>query len=59
MNRIAAQNARDRKRSYVVDLERKLAEVEAKVCGCVCVCVCTRMCVTYPYVLMTTSKLSF
>lgn len=32
MNRIAAQNARDRKKSYVVDLERKLAELEAKVC---------------------------
>lgn len=32
MNRIAAQNARDRKKSYVVDLERRVAELEAKVC---------------------------
>lgn len=31
MNRIAAQNARDRKKSYVVDLERRVAELEAKV----------------------------
>lgn len=32
MNRVAAQNARDRKKNYVIDLERRLAELEAKVC---------------------------
>ena len=32
MNRIAAQNARDRKKVYVDDLERRVAELEAKVC---------------------------
>lgn len=32
MNRVAAQNARDRKKTYVLDLERRLAELEAKVC---------------------------
>lgn len=30
MNRVAAQNARDRKKNYVLDLERRLAELEAK-----------------------------
>jgi hypothetical protein len=30
MNRIAAQNARDRKKNYVDDLERRVAELEAK-----------------------------
>jgi hypothetical protein len=32
MNRIAAQNARDRRKNYVEDLERRVAELEAKVC---------------------------
>ena len=32
MNRIAAQNARDRKKVYVDDLERRVTELEAKVC---------------------------
>ena len=31
MNRIAAQNARDRKKNYVEDLEKRVAELEAKV----------------------------
>ena len=32
MNRIAAQNARDRRKNYVDDLERRVVELEAKVC---------------------------
>lgn len=31
MNRVSAQNARDRKRVYVEDLERKIALLEEKV----------------------------
>ena len=31
MNRIAAQNARDRKKTYVEDLEKRVTELEAKV----------------------------
>ena len=34
MNRIAAQNARDRKKNFVEDLEKRVAELEAKVCRC-------------------------
>ena len=33
MNRMAAQNARDRKKEYVEDLEKKLAELERMVCS--------------------------
>lgn len=31
MNRVSAQNARDRKKAYVEDLERKIALLEEKV----------------------------
>jgi len=31
MNRISAQNARDRKKAYVEDLERKITLLEEKV----------------------------
>ena len=32
MNRVSAQNARNRKKTYVENLERKLAEMEEEVC---------------------------
>ena len=31
MNRVAAQNAREKKRQYVEDLERKLSQLETQV----------------------------
>lgn len=34
MNRVAAQNARDKRKRYIEELERRLAMVEAKVCNC-------------------------
>ena len=33
MNRIAAQNARDRKKNYLNSLEKKLALLEEEVCA--------------------------
>ncbi len=35
-NRVAAQNARDRRKQYVEELESKIALLESKVCLCVC-----------------------
>ena len=32
MNRVSAQNARDRKKAYIEDLEKKVALLEEKVC---------------------------
>ena len=32
MNRVAAQNARDKRKRYIEELERRLVVMEAKVC---------------------------
>ena len=32
MNRVSAQNAREKRRQYVEELERKLSQLEAQVC---------------------------
>ena len=36
MNRVAAQNARDRRKNYVEDLERRVALLEQQVFNIVC-----------------------
>ena len=47
MNRVAAQNARDRKKAYVEDLELKVALLEEQVCESQRVCVLDYHCLTY------------